>query len=122
MPVANYTGMLSVKRNGVGRQFGGMARPIPSERPGHYYRENDCVDAVQGWTGQPQVSLLRRPMAKQPITLDFLANQLDHILDQQGRLEARIAVLTRIWMRLDGVAERLATEARDNVSDPEGRA
>ena len=58
LPVANYTGMLSVKPNGAGSSVEWRAQ-YPSERPGHAYREDDCLDAVQGWAGQPQVSLLR---------------------------------------------------------------
>ena len=58
LPVANYTGMLAVKPNGAGSSVEWRVA-ISSERAGHACREDDRLDAVQGWAGQPQVSLLR---------------------------------------------------------------
>ena len=36
------------------------------------------------------------------VTLEFLAKQLDKVLDRQGAMEDQITVLTGITMRLEG--------------------
>jgi hypothetical protein len=46
------------------------------------------------------------------ITLEFVARQLDRVLDRVGTVEDQITVLTGIAMRLDGSFEGLATEMR----------
>ena len=48
-----------------------------------------------------------------PITLEFVARQLDRVLDRLGTLQDQITILTGIWIRLDGAVESLATEVRD---------
>src|SRR4051794_5636561 len=35
-----------------------MECSIPSKRAGYHYCEDDCLDALQDWVGQPQVALL----------------------------------------------------------------
>jgi hypothetical protein len=51
-------------------------------------------------------------MAEPPITLEFIARQLDRVLDRLGTMEDQITVLTGMGMRVDGSVEGLATEVR----------
>jgi hypothetical protein len=46
------------------------------------------------------------------VTLDFLARQLDRVLDRIGAVEDQITVLTGIAIRLDGAVQGLAVETR----------
>ena len=46
------------------------------------------------------------------VTLDFLARQLDRVLDRVGAVEDQIAVLTGIAIRLGGAVQRLPVEMR----------
>lgn len=46
------------------------------------------------------------------ITLEFVARQLDRVLDQIGTMRDEITVLTGITMRLDGAIEGLTVEMR----------
>ena len=46
------------------------------------------------------------------VTLDFLARQLDRVLDRIGAVEDQITVLTGIAIRLDGAVQGLAVEMR----------
>jgi hypothetical protein len=46
------------------------------------------------------------------ITLNFIAKQLDRVLDRIGTVEDHITVLTGIAMRVDGSVEGLAVEMR----------
>ena len=46
------------------------------------------------------------------ITLEFLARQLDRVLDRIGTMEDQITVLTGIVMRLEGSLQGLAVETR----------
>ncbi len=46
------------------------------------------------------------------VTLDFLARQLDRVLDRVGAVEDPITVLTGIAIRLDGAVQGLAVEMR----------
>jgi hypothetical protein len=46
------------------------------------------------------------------ITLEFVARQLDRVLDRIGTVEDQMTVLTGIVMRLDGSIGGLATEMR----------
>jgi hypothetical protein len=46
------------------------------------------------------------------ITLEFVARQLDRVLDQIGTMRDEITVLTGITMRLDGAVEGLTRALR----------
>jgi hypothetical protein len=46
------------------------------------------------------------------ITLEFVARQLDRVLNRIGTVEDQVTVLTGIVMRVDGSIEGLATEMR----------
>jgi len=48
----------------------------------------------------------------EPITLEFIARQLDRVLDRLGAMEDQITVLTGMGMRVDGSVDGLATEVR----------
>ena len=50
-----------------------------------------------------------------PITLEFVARQLDRVLDRLGTLQDQITILTGICMRLDRAIEGLATEVSSNL-------
>ena len=50
------------------------------------------------------------------ITLEFIARQLERMLDRIGTIEDQITVLTGIAMRLDGSLEGLAIEVRDLIN------
>jgi hypothetical protein len=52
---------------------------------------------------------------EKPVTLEFLARQMDRMLDRLGTMEDQITVLTGIAMRLDGAVEGLATEVREDL-------
>src|SRR5438552_13105199 len=84
-----------------------MARSIPPERAGYHRRENDCVDALQGWAGQPQVSLLRVTMTE-AVVLD---NECFQTTDGEIAIVNLNSARLRSWSRFyqdpqrPGVAE-----------------
>jgi len=47
--------------------------------------------------------------------VDFLASQLDRVLNRLGAVEDQITVLTGTTIRLDGAVNRLAAEMRGMV-------
>jgi hypothetical protein len=49
------------------------------------------------------------------VSLDFLASQLERVLNRLGAVEDQITVLTGMTIRLDGAVNRLATEMRGLV-------
>jgi hypothetical protein len=46
------------------------------------------------------------------VSLDFLAGQLERVLNRLGAVEDQITVLTGMTIRLDGAVNGLATEMR----------
>jgi hypothetical protein len=52
------------------------------------------------------------PMPDETVTLAFVSQQIDRVLDRLGTVEDHLTVLTGICMRLDGSVEGLATEMR----------
>jgi hypothetical protein len=49
------------------------------------------------------------------VSLDFLASQLERVLNRLGAVEDQITVLTGMTIRLDGAVNGLATEMRGLV-------
>jgi len=49
------------------------------------------------------------------VSLDFLASQLERVLNRLGAVEDQITVLTGMAIRLDGAVNGLATEMRGLV-------
>jgi len=49
------------------------------------------------------------------VSLDFLASQLERVLNRLGAVEDQITVLTGMTIRLDGAVNGLSTEMRGPV-------
>ena len=49
------------------------------------------------------------------VSLDFLASQLERVINRLGAVEDQITVLTGMAIRLDGAVNGLATEMRGLV-------
>jgi hypothetical protein len=48
------------------------------------------------------------------VTLDFLARQIERVLDRIGTIEDQFTVLTEMITRIDGAVQGLAVEMREH--------